>query len=284
MRDKYSSRSADTLKRLPSFKKDIARLRKGEPLAYVIGWVDFLGCRIDLSHKPLIPRPETEWWTEKAIAAIAVRGSKSEVRKKKCAEHPASNAERPKPFRVLDLFAGSGCVGLAVLKHIPEAKVDFADIDKNALAQIRKNLKLNKVPSRRYRVKHSNILQNVGMFKYDYILANPPYISESRKRKVERSVRKYEPAAALWGGRDGLAVIRKFLKQAGRHLAPGGRIYMEFDAGQKAEIMSLARKSGYRAAVHKDQFGKWRYARLLPLRPPPRKYKIGKKGTSVDKS
>ncbi len=225
-------------------KRDVARLEKGEPLAYVIGWAPFLNCRIDLSKKPLIPRPETEFWTEKAIQDI-----------KKAVVMTGHN----RPMRVLDVFAGSGCIGIAVLAKVPNARADFADIDKNALAQIRKNLKLNRISPRRYSVKHSDILKNVGMFKYDYILANPPYIPSGRKKELSDSVVKYEPGAALWAGRDGLGVIRKFVREAKKHLAPGGRVYMEFDSAQKPEITALARKSGLKAVFHRDQFGRWRY-------------------------
>ena len=98
LRDKYQGMVA------PAFLADVKKLEQGEPLDYVIGWREFLGCRIGLSERPLIPRVETEFWTELVI--------------KKIGQQPA---------KVLDIFAGSGCVGLAVLKHCPRAEVIFVD-------------------------------------------------------------------------------------------------------------------------------------------------------------
>ncbi|KKW48072.1 MAG: Protoporphyrinogen oxidase [Parcubacteria group bacterium GW2011_GWA1_59_11] len=229
---------------LRELKKDITRLKRGEPLAYVIGWVDFLGCRIDLSHKPLIPRPETEYWTEKAIGEIRSRIQKLESRRR--------------IIRVLDVFAGSGCIGIAVLKRVPNAKVWFADKDPACLRQIRKNLKLNRIPAHRYEIKHSNILQNVGM-SFDYVLANPPYIPSGRK--LPASVSKFEAGTALFGGKDGLRFIRAFARELPRVLAPGGRAWMEFDSGERREVEKIFRKFPVRE-FHRDQFGRIRYATL----------------------
>ena len=237
---------------LRELKKDILRLEKGEPLAYVIGWVDFLGVKIDLSYKPLIPRPETEYWTEEAIREI--RDWKPEKENSNI-ESPIPNIRHP---RVLDVFSGSGCIGIAVLKHAPNAKVWFADKDPACLRQIRKNLKLNRIPARRYEIKHSNILQNVRM-SFDYVLANPPYIPSGRK--LPASVSKFEAGTALFGGKDGLRFIRAFARELPRVLAPGGRAWMEFDSGERREVEKIFRKFPVRE-FHRDQFGRIRYAIL----------------------
>jgi len=233
-KDKYNFRLT------PAFLKDAARLRRGEPLAYVIGWMPFLNCKIDLSYKPLIPRPETEFWTEKFIALIRANGG-----------------IRNKRLGCLDLFAGSGCVGVAVLKNLPGIHVDFADNSRSAIKQIRKNLRLNRINPHRAKIIHSNILQNIGM-KYDYILANPPYIPSARK--LPSSVRAYEPRAALFGKKDGLYFIQRFLKNAHAHLRPRGQIWMEFDAAQKNRLGKLLKSYGYKKyAFHEDQFNRWRF-------------------------
>ena len=246
-------------------RRDIRRLGKGEPLAYVIGWVNFLGCRIDLSQKPLIPRPETEFWTERAIAHIASSMSHMAYRRKQRADGHSRNhkpyAISHKNVRCLDIFAGSGCVGIAVLKHILKVRVDFADKDRRAIAQVKINVKLNKLSARRTKVFRSDIFKNVPG-RYDYVFANPPYIATTRKNKVQPAVLKYEPRGALFGGKDGLNLIRKFLKEAKSHLRPGGKIYLEFDHSQRAGVLKIARRNSYRVAVHKDQFSRWRYAIL----------------------
>ena len=223
-------------------KADIERLKKGEHIDYVIGYVSFLSCKIDLSFRPLIPRPETEYWVEKAIGEI--RGNS--VGTIKC----------------LDLFAGSGCIGVAVLKHIPQAHVDFGEKNKRLLLQIRLNAKKNGIIKTKYRIIQTNIFSGIKE-KYDYIFANPPYIAESRKSKVQSSVLRYEPRGALFSGKDGLDSIRVFLRQAKDFLAPNGRIYLEFDSFQKRAIEQYLKKFGYQSwQFFRDQYGKWRFVRF----------------------
>src|SRR3989344_2926978 len=221
-------------------KKDIEILKKGETLDYVIGFTEFLGCKIDLSKRPLIPRPETEYWVGQIIANIKQGGIFGNL-------------------KMLDIFAGSGCIGVASLKHIKNIKVVFAEKEKDFIRQIKINCKLNNIRSQNYKIIQSDIFNNIqGTF--DYIFANPPYVAKSRAGKIQTSVLKYEPKAALFGGSDGLWYIRKFLAEAKNFLNPGDNIFMEFDAIQKKSIETLLKKLGYKNfAFHKDQYEKWRW-------------------------
>lgn len=219
------------------FLKDAERVKKGEPLDFVIGWMPFLKCRIDLRYTPLIPRPETEYWTEQAIKAI----------------------KRKKGAKVLDIFSGSGAIGIAVLKHIKFANADFGEYVPILVKQIKLNLHLNKIPAKRYKVYHSDVLKSIKG-RYDFILANPPYIPLARKNKVHPSVVGYEKHSSLWGGKDGLFFIKKFLAGAKNHLNPGGEIWMEFDSPEKEKIAKICAKLGYDFLPQKDQYKKWRYA------------------------
>ena len=241
LKEKYSGKTNK------NFYKDINRLKKGEPIDYVIGFTEFLGCKIDLSKKPLIPRPETEFWLEKAIDSIYYDFQSFENRS----------------IKVLDIFAGSGCMGVAVLKNTLVSLCDISDIDKNNLKQIRINLKLNKINNKRCRVIKSDIFSKIKN-KYDYIFANPPYVAIKRKNKIQKSVLKYEPQKALFGGEDGIFYIRKFLEEAKNYLNPSGRIFMEFDPAQKKQIEKLIKKFGYKnCEFHKDQYGKWRWVAVF---------------------
>ncbi len=226
----------------PEIAEDIKRLKKGEPVDYIIGWKPFLNCKIDLSFKPLIPRAETEYWTEKAIIGI-----KKQTRLKNNTCYAA------------DVFAGSGCIGIAVLKNVKNSKVDFIEINPKFIKQIKLNLKLNKISSKRYRLIRSDIFRKTKK-KYDFILSNPPYVSLTRKRRVQKKVLKYEPYKALFGGRNGLNYIRKFLKSAKERLNPSGQIWMEFDSSQKNAVKKLLIGFHYKNwQFYEDQYKKWRF-------------------------
>ena len=213
------------------------------PKEYNGGYVSFLGCKIDLSYKPMIPELETRFWVKKAIQDINL-----------------SRAESRGKINILDVFAGSGCIGIAILKACPEVNRGiFAEIDENLIKQIKINLKINKINNRRYSVIQSDIFKNIRG-KYDYIFANPPYISLKNKHLVQKSVLDYEPHLALLGGEDGLLYIRKFLKEARKFLKEDGKIYLEFDHLQKQELENLLKELNYKDyKFYKDQFQKWRF-------------------------
>ncbi len=208
------------------------------PEEYENGLIDFAGCKIDLSLRPLIPRPETEHWTLKAIEDIK---------------------KTHKPTRCLDIFAGSGCIGIALLKHLLSAQVDFAEKEEKFLKQIKLNAKINGINRERYRIFKSDIFSGIKD-RYDFILANPPYVAESKINLVEESVLQYEPHEALFAGPDGMNIIRNFLPEAKNHLERGGKVYMECDPDQKKAINGIMVDLNCRDyKFFKDQYQKWRY-------------------------
>ena len=217
--------------------------------------IDFLNCKIEISRKVFIPRIETEFWVEKAIKEV--RSLKLEVR----------------GLKILDVFAGSGCIGIAILKACPELcrRVDFVEIDERAIEQIEINLKLNKISPKRYRVYKSDLFEKLKGKKpapysgvgYDVIFANPPYVAVERIAEVEESVLKEEPKIALFAGKDGLFYIEKFLKEAKNFLKKTGVIYLEFDPKQKEAIKNIIKREGYSSfQFRKDQFKKYRWAKI----------------------
>jgi release factor glutamine methyltransferase len=205
----------------------------------------FLNCKIDLSKEVFIPRVETEFWVKKAIKSIRA----------------TSNEQRT--IKVLDIFAGSGCIGISVLKNIRNSYVDFVDIDKKAIEQIKINLRLNKISPKRYRVIRSNIFEKVKG-EYDFIFANPPYVAKERLGEVQESVKKFEPKISWYGGRGGLKYIKKFLKEAKNHLRENGIIFMEIDPLQREEVEKILKNEGYKKfKFYKDQFKKIRWVKIL---------------------
>ena len=212
------------------------------PVEYEKGYTKFLNCKIDLRNRVFIPRIETEFWVRRAIKEIS------------------SLKER---LKVLDIFAGSGCIGIAILKNIKNSYVDFADTDKKAIGQIKINLKLNKIPRERYRIYKSDLFEKIKNKNYNYIFANPPYVAKERLKEVQPSVLKYEPKTSFLAGKRGLFYIRKFLKEAKRFLKERGTVYLEFDPLQKKEIEDILKKKGYKNfKFFKDQFKKYRFVKV----------------------
>jgi release factor glutamine methyltransferase len=246
LKEKYNNNPPVSRQGQKQFKKDIARLKKGEPVDFVIGFVDFLGCKIDLSKKPLIPRKETEYWVAYAAGDIKKRVDNS-------------NFSAKDNLKILDIFSGSGCVGIAIQANVANVLCDFAEKDAKLIKQIKANLKNNFAKIPRCKVIQSDVFSRVKG-KYDYILANPPYIPIKNKNKIQRSVLKYEPRQALFGGSDGLKYIDKILKGAKKKLNQYGRLYIEFDPPQKEKIESLIKKYKYsRWWFFKDQYDKFRW-------------------------
>lgn len=226
----------------PEFFKDIERLKKGEPLDYIIGSRPFLGCSIDLSMHPLIPRTETEFWVEHAIDDIKENSSS-------------------KPISALDIFAGSGCIGIALLRHLPNIYVDFSEKEKKMCMQIEKNISMNDNAAERVNIIRSDIFAKISK-TYDYIFANPPYIDSSSKETVQDSVLKWEPHTALFAKNAGLDFIETLIESAHLHLNPGGILFIECSPEQQPLLSSYVRGQDLEHEFWKDQFDKWRVMKV----------------------
>lgn len=237
LQDKYAGNKT------AEFEKDVLRLREGVPLAYIIGWTPFLHTKIWLDSSPLIPRPETEFWVEKVISKIK-QIQTSEV--------------RPPMLKILDLCAGSGCIGVAILKNIPNAVVHFAEIDVRHHETIRKNILENEIDLERTKIFGGNLFENISD-KYDFIVTNPPYIDPKLSGRIQESVKTHEPEIALFGGTDGMEIIKKMIKEAPKYLNEGGLLYIEHEPEQTEKIKELA----LNVETFKDQFGVPRYSRII---------------------
>ena len=241
LRDKYNGILKPQFE--ADFNNDLARLQNGEPLAYVIGWVPFLGAKIYLDSLPLIPRAETEYWVANAIDEI----------KEYVKEHGNKN------IKVLDLCAGSGCIGVAVLKNIDGAQVDFVEIDtahhKTIQKNILENINENSIDVNRVKIFGGNLFENI-IDTYDFILTNPPYINPQYINDVQDSVLTNEPHLALFGGHDGMQIVHEILQKAPQFLNKNGVLYIEHEPHQATEIQTILPG----IVPLPDQFGVIRYS------------------------
>lgn len=248
LREKYQGEKS------AAFFADCARLEAGEPLAYVIGSIPFLNCTIYLDSRPLIPRPETEFWVENAINVIkSAQGSPRQGLGEPWAE-----------VRILDLCAGSGAVGVAVAKAIPNAHVTFAEIDPLHLPTITKNLTENTIiyDSERHRIVESNLFAALlPEDQFDFILSNPPYI-DAAAHTVDESVTAHEPHLALFGGTHGLELVAQIIAEAPCYLADHGQLWLEHEPFQAEAVRALAATNGFNAVTHPDQYATLRYSVL----------------------
>ncbi len=223
------------------FFADCTKLEAGIPLAYLIGHIPFLGTTIHLDSHPLIPRPETEHWTERAIAEIR---------------------QTPTPH-IIDLCAGSGAIGVAIATHIPASSVTFGEIDPAHLPTIAKNLSINRkvsAPSTQFNIIESDLFKNItGTF--DFILTNPPYIDKAANT-VEDSVHMHEPHLALFGGKAGLELITEIITTAPNHLNPHGQLWIEHEPFQSDAITTLAKANDFSCKTYTDQYNTERYSVL----------------------
>ena len=179
----------------------------------------------------MIPRVETEYWVWNYVFP-----------------------EIKKEMEVLDLFAGSGAIGIGLLKNFDFLKVEFGEIKNENLKQIEKNLKLNNLESREVENIKTDVFSNIRK-KYDFILANPPYISKNKIELVQKSVLNFEDNLALFAEDDGLFFIKKLILEFKNFLKDGGKIFIEFDDFQKNMIEDfLVKNKIEKFKFLKDQF------------------------------
>ena len=202
----------------------VERRMAGEPVAYLIGEWEFYGLPLDISRDVLIPRSDTEVLAGQAIAYIQALGE----------------------CRVLDLCAGSGCIGLAIASQAPSARVVLGEIDDSALKICRQNIRRNGLSSRVMPVQMDALEKPArSLGEFQCIVSNPPYIPTADIAGLGKSVRAYEPRLALDGGTDGLDFYRSIIQNWREALVPGGRLYFEVGAGQADAVLRLMRSQGF---------------------------------------
>ena len=203
----------------------LLRLLREEPLAYVLGEWDFYGMTLKVNENVLIPRDDTCAVVELALA---------EAKKQKG------------ELRVLDLCTGSGCIGLAIAKNVPNARVTLADISPAALAVAKENVTNQKL-SGRVACTPADALKKPSAFlgKFDIIISNPPYITTQEMKELPKSVDAFEPHLALHGGDDGLVFYRSIAENYRSALKNNGFICFEFGEGQGSAVAEILTENGF---------------------------------------
>ena len=203
----------------------VERRLAGEPVAYLIGEWEFYGLTLDVTPDVLIPRMDTEVLAERAILLARAAGEGA---------------------RVLDLCAGSGCVGLAVAANVPTCRVVLADISEAALKICKGNVRRNELNARVTCVQADALQKpDAALWDFDVIACNPPYIPTGDLAGLDVSVRDYEPRSALDGGADGLDFYRAIAAQWGSALRLGGSLLFEVGINQAMDVAALLERSGF---------------------------------------
>ena len=197
----------------------LSRRVQGEPLQYILGHTGFMGYDFLCDRRALIPRFDTETLVDGALCDM--RGQAAP--------------------RVLDMCCGTGCIGLSVALKRPDARVTLCDISPEALSLARENaVRLGADVS----LREGDLFEAVKGERFDYILCNPPYLTEEDMASLSREVR-FEPSLALSGGGDGLDFYRRIAKSAPAYLNKGGRVCLEVGLGQAGDVAALLKGAGF---------------------------------------
>lgn len=236
-----SEAELDTLRPL------VARRANREPLQHIVGDTSFRGHTIKCDTRALVPRPETEELVDMAKERLK---------------------DREKPF-IVEVGTGTGAIAIACAKEIEGAKVLATDISNDALALARENAEANETAIEFAQgdlfdaITGESIAKVAGdsSAKIDCLIANLPYIPDGEKGKLQPEVDKFDPALALYGGPDGLSLVRKMLQQTEGKLNAGAPILLEIGSEQ-AEVLQ-AEAGNYPwlefTGIHKDFCGNVRF-------------------------
>ncbi len=209
-----------------SFVELIERRRVGEPIQYILGKAEFYGLPFRVTPDVLIPRPETEYVVEKAIAL-------------------AAGMKQP---RIVDVGAGSGAIAVALAYALPDAQITAIDVSEPALAIAKENAARNGVDGR-IRFLRGDLLEPIRdevEERFDFVVSNPPYVPRGDAASLAVEVRDYEPALALFAGEDGVEVYRRLIPEAFGVLKPGAFMVLEIGFGQADAVRALLDLSGFR--------------------------------------
>jgi release factor glutamine methyltransferase len=195
-----------TEQQLEQFRGFIRRRMKREPLQYIVGSVQFRNLELQVDHRVLIPRPETELLVEEVVRFARERGDEQ--------------------LSAIDIGTGSGAIALSMAHECPNVSVIATDLVAASANGVE--------------IRTGSVWQAVEpQERFDIVVSNPPYIAESERDSLQPEVRDWEPAAALFAGPDGLDVIRAIVSGAPAHMNQGGLLAIEIGMTQAAAVTAL---------------------------------------------
>jgi release factor glutamine methyltransferase len=198
---------------LRTLQEQVRRRQEGWPLQYLLGTAWFWSRQLSVGPGVLVPRPETEILVQEALRRAPAGG------------------------RIADIGTGSGAIALALGVERPDLHITAVEKSRRALRYARKNL------AGIAEVVEGDLLSPIHAAQ-DVIVSNPPYVSADEYRTLPPDVRR-EPRAALYGGEDGLAVVRRLAGSAPKHLERGGWLMLEIGAGQAESARKILEQKGF---------------------------------------
>ena len=212
----------------------IKDLKKEKPLQYIMGYTDFYNIKLNLNHKVLIPRPETE-----ELVDMIIKENKGK-----------------KDLKIADFGCGSGAIALSLKNNIPDSEIWAFDIEDNAINQTKENAQALNLD---INIEKKDLLKdNFSDYNFDIIVSNPPYVMEKEKSLMRDNVLKHEPHQALFvKDEDPLIFYQAIEKIAQKNLKPKGKIYMEINESLSERTKKVFKD--YDTKIIKDLFGKYRF-------------------------
>lgn len=218
----------------------LKRRGQGEPLQYIVGAVDFLGCRLQVNADVLIPRNETEILADRIVKELVSNNTEGKV--------------------LWDVCCGSGCLGIAIKKKIPGLHVTLVDISPKALDLARTNAAANEVE---ITCVLGDLLAPLRGKKADFFVCNPPYVTAKEYATLQKEVRDHEPKGALVSGESGVEFYQRLAESLPTHLHPGALLWFEIGDGQGARVQEIFSGHPWRhQRVEKDWSGRERFFSL----------------------
>ena len=201
---------------LSLYRSYLKRKAQGEPYEYIVGEVPFFRCRFHVAPAVLIPRPETEVFLERIVFEIQKKDYSGMV--------------------AWDLCCGSGCLGIGLKKALPPLEISLSDLSEQALEIAKANASMNDVE---VCFCQGDLLSPFNQRKADFVLCNPPYISNQEFDFLDPSVRLYEPKIALVSGPSGLEFYTRLADGLPDYLNRGAQVFLEIGAGQGVAVGSI---------------------------------------------